>query len=122
MSPSAVLKKVKEQYPELAELPRAKLRLVENALVYASKLSSYDLISENEHHELMEKILPGDPTPGSSLQAYRYREELTQQQLAKKSGISQANISAMEKGRRPIGLQVAKKLAEILNCDYKKLV
>ena len=122
MSPSAVLKKVKEQYPELAELPKAKLRLVESALLYASTLSSHDLLTEKEHDELMERILPGGPTPGRSLQAYRYREELTQQQLAKKSGISQANISAMEKGKRPIGLKVAKKLADILNCRYQKFI
>jgi transcriptional regulator with XRE-family HTH domain len=45
-----------------------------------------------------------------------------QQELALKSNISQANISAMEKGSRPIGLNVAIKLAKILRCDYKKLL
>ena len=61
-------------------------------------------------------------TPGVRLKIYRLREELTQQELAKKSGISQANISAMEKGSRPIGLNVAKKLAKILKFDCKKLI
>lgn len=71
----------------------------------------------------MKELEPkGGMTPGVRLKVYRLREELTQQQLAKKSGISQANISAMEKGTRAIGLNVAKKLSKILKCDYKKLV
>jgi len=124
MSPSSVLKKVKENYPELNKLPKAKLRLVELALVFANRLGTeHELISQKEHDELIAKIGPkGGFTPGNSLRAYRYREELTQAELAKKSGIPQANISAMEKGKRPIGLNIAKRLADILNCDYKKLV
>lgn len=124
MSPSSVLKKVKENYPELDKLPKAKLRLVELALVFANRLGTKDeLISQQEHDDLMAKIAPkGGITPGNSLRAYRYREEFTQSELAKKSGIPQANISAMESGKRPIGLNIAKRLAEILNCDYKKLI
>lgn len=121
MSPSAILKKVKARYPELKELPKAKLKLVEEAVKYASELSfSDDLVSDEEHAELMRKLGPN--TPGRSLRAYRFREELTQSELAKKSDIPQANISAMENGKRPIGLNIAKRLAGILNCDYKKLI
>ena len=124
MSPAKILKKVKDHYPELEKLPRAELRLVERALVFASRIGAGDeLISQREHDELVAKIGPkGGFTPGASLRAYRYREELTQAELAEKCGVPQANISAMEKGKRPIGLKVAKRLADILNCDYKKLV
>lgn len=124
MSPSAVLKAVKVRYPELEKLSKSKLRLVEKALVYANALAlNEELLSSREHEELLNQISPkGGLTSAHSLRAYRSREDLTQQELSKKSGISQANISAMEKGRRPIGLSVAKKLAEILNCDYKKLI
>jgi len=121
MSPSAVLKKVKERFPELKELPKAKLRLVEEAVKYASEISLLsELASDDEHAALMKKL--GPITPGRSLRAYRYREELNQSELAKKSGIPQANISAMENGKRPIGLNIAKRLAEILNCNYKRLI
>jgi transcriptional regulator with XRE-family HTH domain len=44
------------------------------------------------------------------------------QELAQRARIPQSNISAMEKGVRPIGLKSAKKLARILHCNYKKLV
>lgn len=124
MSPSSVLKKVKESYPELEELPKAKLKLVEQALVFASRLGSEEgLISDREHAALMSKIAPkGGASPGNSLRAYRIRKDLSQSELARESGIPQSNISAMEAGRRPIGLASAKRLAEILDCDYRKLV
>lgn len=123
MSPSAVLKTVKQRYPELKKLPRAKLRLVEEALVYASQISIHEeLLSDQEHQELLKKISPSGISPGNSLRAYRLRANLTQQELAKRSGIPQANISAMERGQRPMGLNMAKRIADILKCDYKKLI
>ena len=124
MSPSSILKKVKENYPELEELPKAKLRLVERALVFANRLGIGDeLISVQDHAHLMAKIGPkGGIKPGTSLHAYRIRENLTQSKLARKSGIPQSNISAIERGRRPIGIASARRLAEVLNCDYRKLV
>jgi DNA-binding XRE family transcriptional regulator len=124
MSSLKMIKKIKDRFPELNKFPRAKLKLIEKALVYASELSARkDLVTPDEH-EIFMKTLPGygeDPRAGR-IKAYRLRQDLTQAQLAKKSGITQANISAMERGRRSIGLNVAKKLASILNCDYKKLI
>jgi len=125
MTRNAVLKKVREAYPEVfEELPRPKLKLIENAIVYASKLSNTDdLVSESEHRELLQSISGKSKlTPADRLKAYRLREELTQSELAKRSGIPQANISAMEVGRRPIGIQSAKKLAKVLHCEYRQLV
>jgi DNA-binding XRE family transcriptional regulator len=123
MSPSALLKSVKEKYPELEELPKAKLRMIEKALVFANRLGKEEeLLSENEHEQLMHKLSPRGISPANSLKAYRLRQGLTQKELAKKTGIAQANLSAMEKGRRSIGLEVAKKLALALNCDFKKFV
>ncbi len=56
------------------------------------------------------------------LKAYRLREDLSQVELAKRTGIPQANIYAMESGKRPIGVQVSKKLAKVLGCDYRQLL
>jgi len=49
----------------------------------------------------------------------RHREGLTQRQLAEKSGLPQRHISEMENGKRPIGKENAKKLAAVLNADYR---
>lgn len=47
---------------------------------------------------------------------------MTQAQLAQKCGIRRENISLIERGKRPIGLAVAKKLAAALGMDYKEFV
>ncbi len=57
-----------------------------------------------------------------AVRAYRVREGLTQEQLAKLTGIPRRHISDMENGRRPIGKENAKRLAQALNTDYRMLL
>jgi DNA-binding XRE family transcriptional regulator len=125
MTRSALLRRVKEAYPGAFEsLPKAKLKLVESAVLYASGLNGHIEALSAEESLALKKEAIGKPdlTPGDRITGYRAREDLTQTELAKLTGISQANISAMERGRRPIGLEVAKKLAKVLKCDYRQLV
>lgn len=60
--------------------------------------------------------------PGIALRGARYREGLSQKELAKRTGITQDNISKMENGKRPIGEKVAKKLAKALRIDFELLM
>jgi len=54
--------------------------------------------------------------PGETLAHYRAMHGLTQAQLGEKLGnIPRQHISNMETGRRPISLEMAKKLAAIFN-------
>ncbi len=124
MSPRSILKNVRTRFPELQSLPKAKLRLVEEALVYASELSlQEERLTDEEHDSLIKKLGTGrSHSPGDALRSYRLRQDLTQGELAHASGIPQANISALENGRRALGLMTAKKLASVLGCDYRKLV
>lgn len=57
-----------------------------------------------------------------ALRAYRTREGLTQKHLADLTGIPQHHISEMENGKRSIGKERAKKLADALHCDYRQLL
>jgi DNA-binding XRE family transcriptional regulator len=57
-----------------------------------------------------------------ALRAYRNREGLTQKSLAELTGIPQHHISEMENGKRSIGKERAKRLAEALHCDYRQLL
>lgn len=58
-----------------------------------------------------------------ALRAYRTRENLTQKQLAALTGIPQHHISEMENGKRPIGKERARKLAEALHVgDWRVFV
>jgi ribosome-binding protein aMBF1 (putative translation factor) len=56
---------------------------------------------------------------GVCVRGGRGKEGLTQKQLADQMGIAQHHISEMENGKRPIGKEMAKKLAAALNVDYR---
>lgn len=56
---------------------------------------------------------------GEYLRAARYREGLTQMQVAQLTGIPQRHLSEMENRKRTIGKTVAKRLAFALNVDYR---
>ncbi len=61
-------------------------------------------------------------TPGYYLHLYRQRKGLTQAVLAKKIDIRQHHLSEMEHNKRTIGKMLAKRLAAILEIDYRKLL
>ena len=60
--------------------------------------------------------------PGVFLAGARYREGLTQAQLAEATGIPRRHISEMEHNKRPIGKQPARTLAEALKADPRRLL
>ncbi len=59
---------------------------------------------------------------GTALAGYRYREGLTQAQLAEATGIPQRHISEMENGKRIIGVVNAKRLSAALHCDHRRFL
>ena len=63
-----------------------------------------------------------DVHAGTYLSGARYRENLTQVELAERSGIPRRHISEMENGKRPIGKANAKKLAAALDIDPRLLL
>lgn len=69
--------------------------------------------------EFFARNFPGQSRPAVHLKGLRYREGMTQAQLAERTGIHQRHISEMENGKRGIGKETAIKLAEALNVDYR---
>jgi transcriptional regulator with XRE-family HTH domain len=59
---------------------------------------------------------------GLVLRGARYRENISQVELARKSQVHQNEISKIENGKRPVGIKVAQKLAKVLNFDYRLLI
>jgi DNA-binding XRE family transcriptional regulator len=59
---------------------------------------------------------------GMVLRGARFRESISQKELAKLSGVSQDNISRIENGKRKVGEKVAKKLAKPLKINYTLLL
>ena len=59
---------------------------------------------------------------GESVRILRELQELSQNQLAERSGIPQSTISAIENGRVNLGIERAKMLARALQCHPSVLV
>ena len=59
---------------------------------------------------------------GESVRILRELQELSQSQLAERSGIPQSTISAIENGRVNLGIERAKMLARALQCHPSVLV
>lgn len=108
--------------------PKKRLKLQQRKLVKrtlkkaAADLESEDIMSFQEIERHLKKLDSRIGTFGGTVVAYRTRLDMTQKQLAQKSGIDQAHISAMENNKRSIGVTTAKKLAKALKIDYKKLL
>lgn len=77
--------------------------------------SSGNIPAEEVLPELKDDVL----RPAMVLRGIRHREQLTQKELAKKLGIRQHHLSEMENAKRPIGKNLAKKLAEALRTDWR---
>ncbi len=91
--------------------------IVENILRLAD--AGYTLPDKDEHADKTvspEEIFP-DLHSGSAIRGLRYREGMTQSQLAGKIGVKPRHISEMEKGKRPIGKEMATRLAKALRTD-----
>ena len=74
----------------------------------------------------MKEFIPAkrhiEVTPGESVRILRELQELSQNELAKISGIPQSTISAIENDRVKLGVERAKVLARALRCHPAVLV
>jgi DNA-binding XRE family transcriptional regulator len=101
-----------------------KVRLVKPRQTASSEAPAMT-VSQKEAPEkewyAIEELFP-ESAPGRALRAYRSREDMTQKQTAEAVGISVQNLSHMENGRRPIGKEMAKRLAKVLHTDWRLLL
>lgn len=114
-SVTVTLKGLSKQ-PLRYEVSPATAKQLEQMLKQSRKREDDDFIPVEEAFPVLK-----DPVmrPATVLRGMRYREELTQAELAKKLGIRQHHLSEMENGKRPIGKEMAKKLARVLRADYR---
>jgi DNA-binding XRE family transcriptional regulator len=92
---------------------------IANKLMEAKQaLASYGAIAEEPESVPWEVVYP-DFNGSVALRGARKREALTQKELARLVGISQTHVSEMEHGKRPIGKEMAKRLAKALKVNYR---
>jgi DNA-binding XRE family transcriptional regulator len=85
---------------------------------YAQTAGAVEILADSIPADEISPELRTNPH-GTYLKGIRYREGLTQEQLAEITGISRRHISEMESGKRVIGKNNAHKLADSLNADYR---
>lgn len=114
-----------EIYKVIIEMPGKGKKLTFVSGEHLGKLETFlDKYGESESvswEELAKDDIAKYGKAGIALRGARYREGFSQKELAKRTGISQDNISKMENGKRPIGEKVAKKLAKALKIDFEHL-
>lgn len=99
------------------------LKVIKKVISLYEKLKNEDdeLLTFDEAMEHLDEQL-GEVTPAKKIKAFRSRENLTQKELALNAGVKQQHISEIERGVRPVGTRMAKKLSVALNCNYKSLL
>ena len=113
-------------YKVTVEMPGKVKKLIFVPAKHLQKLEAFlEKYGESESipwEELAKDRIAKYKKSGLALRGARYREGLSQKELAKRTGINQENISKMENGQRIIGEKVAKKLAKILHIDFELLM
>jgi DNA-binding XRE family transcriptional regulator len=105
----------------LRGVPVDKADMIREAIEKILNLAGIPLqIRDEDDEELysIEEVFPNFHI-GHALRGLRSREELTQKKLAEIIGVKPSHISEMENGKRPIGKEMAKRLAKALRTDYK---
>lgn len=59
---------------------------------------------------------------GKKIADFRMQKELTQQKLANIVGVSQPMIAQIERGTRPVTIQLAKEIARVLEVDILEII
>ncbi|MBF0497308.1 MAG: helix-turn-helix transcriptional regulator [Deltaproteobacteria bacterium] len=96
-------------------IPRGQTEEVINKM----KALGFEFVPESKPWRECFPEIKDEDLPAISLRGARGKEELTQKQLADRTGIPQRHISEMEHGKRPIGKERAKVLGKALNIDYR---
>jgi DNA-binding XRE family transcriptional regulator len=73
----------------------------------------------DEYRAFMPKEVMGPTTSGDLIRGARYREGLTQVNMAKLLGVSKSYLSDLEHDRRPVSKKMARDLGALLNVNWK---
>jgi DNA-binding XRE family transcriptional regulator len=105
--------------PTMTDYVEVRFRIPADRLVEAQQaMASYGAVADELESASWEAVYP-DFNGSVALRGARKREALTQKELAHLVGISQVHIPEMENGKRPIGKDLAKRLAQALKVNYR---
>ena len=108
----------------MVNIPLMEMEKVSQAIRGVLELAGHTVRRVNgEGEELytLEETFP-DARPGKIVHGLRVKEDITQEELAKRLGIAQTRVSEIESGKRPISRNMAKRLGEAFNVSPKAFV
>ncbi len=118
--------KIHHDLGDITLKPRGKVNPARLKKMLRSTLDQYlaeDRVpAKTLHDEAKQRHGDDYRTPGYYLCLYRQRADLTQVKLADQVGLRQHHLSEIEHNKRVLGKANAKRLADILDCDYRKLL
>jgi DNA-binding XRE family transcriptional regulator len=94
---------------------------ITDALKMLLALAGHEIRPVNDEGDELytaEEVFP-NTKPGDMIKGLRGREGITQKEMAYKLGIRQHHISEMEKGARPITLEMAKRIGKTFNISHR---
>ena len=114
-------------YKNLFEIPLDEAKIIEQAIewVRQSVRSGENEIVGHDWDGVFKKSrdriggITAYRKTAARLRGARFREGYTQEKLAKKLGIRQSNLSAIETAKAPVGKRLAMKFAKVFKSDYR---
>ena len=85
-----------------------------------------DKFADGEASVPAEEVFPNLKDPqkriGIVFRGIRIKNNLTQAEVAKRLGLDQSDVSKIEKGKRPVGKALAKKIEQEFGVDYHRFL
>jgi len=81
---------------------------------HAEIVEDDDDVAEDYFETDLHRQIMAEMTPGDVVNALRWKHQITQAELARRIGAQRQTISAIEHGRRPLGMKTAAKIAVVL--------
>ena len=105
-------------------VPAGKAQTVADVIRGVLTLSGHKVSRVNSEGEEVVSAIEAFPdgSPAKALRGLRGKEDITQQELAERLGITQTMVSDMESGKRPISLKMAKRIGVAFKVPYKLFV
>ena len=95
--------------------------MMERALDSLMGLVKHKARSVNDNDEELytfEEVFP-EVHPGMAVRGFRFRDGLTQEELADRLGVAQTRVSELESGKRRISVAMAKRLSTVFDIPYR---
>jgi len=103
-------------------VPKGAEIMVGEAIQKFLALSGHVVVEEADDEDggalPLAEVFP-EKSPGRLIRGLRTREGITQKELARRLGVTQNNISDMERGKRAVSVKMAKRIEEEFSVSYR---